>query len=173
MGGEGKRWRPYLLAATYLALTGEAEVPDDVQRAAIAVECFHKASLVHDDIQDNDKERYGKPTINALYGVPIAINVGDILLGEGYRLLSQCDARALTAVAADAHIALCKGQGMELEWSVSPRPLTLDWVLEIFCNKTVPAFEVSLVLGLICAGDDEVLRRIFHQYSRYRISVIG
>ena len=32
---------------------------------------------------------------------------------------------------------------MELEWSVSPRPLTLDWVLEIFCNKTVPAFEVS------------------------------
>lgn len=143
-----------------------AEVPDDVQRAAIAVECFHKASLVHDDIQDNDKERYGKPTINALYGVPIAINVGDILLGEGYRLLSLCDARALTAVAADAHIALCKGQGMELEWSVSPRPLTLDWVLEIFCNKTVPAFEVSLVLGLICAGDDEVLRRIFHQYSR-------
>ena len=166
MGGEGKRWRPYLLAATYLALTGGAEVPDDVQRAAIAVECFHKASLVHDDIQDNDKERYGKPTINALYGVPIAINVGDILLGEGYRLLSQCDARALTAVAADAHIALCKGQGMELEWSVSPRPLTLDWVLEIFCNKTVPAFEVSLVLGLICAGDDELLRRIFHQYSR-------
>lgn len=55
---------------------------------------------------------------------------------------------------------------MELEWSVSPRPLTLDWVLEIFCNKTVPAFEVSLVLGLICAGDDELLRRIFHQYSR-------
>ena len=131
MGGEGKRWRPYLLAATYLALTGGAEVPDDVQRAAIAVECFHKASLVHDDIQDNDKERYGKPTINALYGVPIAINVGDILLGEGYRLLSLCDARALTAVAADAHIALCKGQGMELEWSVSPRPLTLDWVLEM------------------------------------------
>ena len=37
--------------------------------------------------------------------MPIAINVGDILLGEGYRLLSLCDARALTAVAADAHIA--------------------------------------------------------------------
>ncbi|WP_165154409.1 polyprenyl synthetase family protein [Parabacteroides sp. ZJ-118] len=166
MGGEGKRWRPYLLAATYLALTGETEAPADVQRAAIAVECFHKASLVHDDIQDNDKERYGKPTINALYGVSIAINVGDILLGEGYRLLSQCDARTLTAVAADAHIALCRGQGMELEWSVSPRSLTLDWVLEIFCNKTVPAFEVSLMLGLICAGDDEGLRQVFHTYSR-------
>ncbi len=165
MGGEGKRWRPYLLAATYLALTGGLRFRTMYSGPLLRWNVSIKASLVHDDIQDNDKERYGKPTINALYGVPIAINVGDILLGEGYRLLSLCDARALTAVAADAHIALVR-QGMELEGSVSPRPLTLDWVLEIFCNKTVPAFEVSLVLGLICAGDDEVLRRIFHQYSR-------
>lgn len=166
MGGDGKRWRPYLVAATYLALSGETEVPADVQRTAIAVECFHKASLVHDDIQDNDKERYGKPTVNARYGTPIAINVGDILLGEGYRLLARCEAGNLIAAAADAHIALCKGQGMELEWSLSPRPLTLDFILDIFCNKTVPAFEVSLLLGLICAGDDERLREIFHDYSR-------
>ena len=37
MGGEGKRWRPYLLAATYLALTGETEVPESVRKAAIAI----------------------------------------------------------------------------------------------------------------------------------------
>lgn len=166
MGGDGKRWRPYLVAATYLALTGEMEAPLDVQRSAIAVECFHKASLIHDDIQDNDRERYGKPTVNALYGDAIAINVGDILLGEGYRLLSRCKAGQLVAVAADAHIALCKGQGMELEWSTAPRPLQMDFVLDIFCHKTVPAFEVSLLLGLICAGDDEELREIFHEYSR-------
>lgn len=166
MGGDGKRWRPYLLAATYLALSDQPGVSADVRRAAIAVECFHKASLVHDDIQDNDTERYGKPTVNALYGVPIAINVGDILLGQGYRLLAQCDEKALVTAAADAHIALCKGQGMELEWSASPRPLTMDFVLDIFCNKTVPAFEVSLLLGLICAGDDAELRLIFRAYSR-------
>lgn len=166
MVGEGKRWRPYLLAAAYLALSGETEVSPDAKRAAIAVECFHKASLVHDDIQDNDAERYGRPTVNALYGIPIAINVGDILLGEGYRLLAQCGSADLTSAAADAHIALCKGQGMELEWSISPRLLTLDFVLDIFSNKTVPAFEVSLLLGLICAGGDEVLRKVFHAYCR-------
>lgn len=166
IGGEGKRWRPYLLAATYLALSGQTCVNQDVRRAAIAVECFHKASLIHDDIQDNDTERYGQPTVNARYGTPIAINVGDILLGEGYRLLAQCEARRLISAAAEAHIALCKGQGMELEWSVSPRPLTMDFVLDIFCNKTVPAFEVSLLLGLICAGYDEELGKLFHVYSR-------
>ncbi|MDH6358469.1 polyprenyl synthetase family protein [Parabacteroides sp. PF5-9] len=166
LGGEGKRWRPYLLAAVYQSLSDEENIPEEVQLAAIAVECFHKASLVHDDIQDNDSIRYGKQTVNAIYGDSIAINVGDMLLGEGYRLLTRCGHMELLKVSAEAHIALCKGQGMELEWSRSPRPLTMDFVLDIFCNKTVPAFDVSLIMGLICGGDDEPLREILHQYSR-------
>ena len=55
---------------------------------------------------------------------------------------------------------------MELEWSLSPSPLTMDFVLEIFCNKTVPAFDVSLIMGVICAGDDPTLRNTLHAYSR-------
>jgi geranylgeranyl pyrophosphate synthase len=166
LAGDGKRWRPYLLVATYLSLRGGKEIPRDVQLAAMAVECFHKASLVHDDIQDNDTTRYGKPTVNAAHGIPVAINVGDILLGEGYRLLTDCGNRELIRVIADSHIALCKGQGMELEWSRSPGALTLDFVLDIFCNKTVPAFDVSLTMGVICAGDDPKLRRILRRYAR-------
>ncbi|MBO7419020.1 MAG: polyprenyl synthetase family protein [Bacteroidaceae bacterium] len=166
LSGDGKRWRPYLVAAVYTALTNEDRASDDVRRAAIAVECFHKASLVHDDIQDNDDERYGKPTIHKVYGVPLAINVGDYLLGQGYRILGGCESKGLIAAIAEAHVALCKGQGLELDWSKAPQPLTLDFVLDIFCNKTVPAFEVSLMLGLICAGDDKELRQVFHAYSK-------
>lgn len=166
LGGDGKRWRPYLLAATYLALTGEKEIPGEVQLAAIAVECFHKASLVHDDIQDNDTMRYGKQTVYAAHGTPVAINVGDILLGEGYRLLIGCSNMELIKVAADAHISLCKGQGMELAWSNTPGTLTMEFVLDIFCNKTVPAFDVSLIMGVICAGNNEELRKTLHHYSR-------
>lgn len=166
LGGDGKRWRPYLLAATYMALSGDKVIPEEVELAAIAVECFHKASLVHDDIQDNDSVRYGKQTVNAAYGIPIAINVGDMLLGEGYRLLTGSGKIELVKVIADSHVSLCKGQGMELEWSVSPRALTMDFVLDIFCNKTVPAFDVSLIMGLICAGDDPELRQTLHNYSR-------
>lgn len=165
LGGYGKRWRPYLLVATYMALYGEKNIPREVQLAAIAVECFHKASLVHDDIQDNDTVRYGKQTVNATCGIPIAINVGDILLGEGYRLLAQCNNVELIKVAADAHIALCKGQGMELEWSKSPRPLTMEFVLDIFRNKTVPAFDVALIMGGICAGENKALQDTLHSYS--------
>lgn len=166
LGGDGKRWRPYLLAATYQALSHDNEFPNAVQLAAVAVECFHKASLVHDDIQDNDSERYGKQTVNSAYGVPVAINVGDMLLGEGYRLLVETGTMELIKVASEAHIALCKGQGMELEWSLSPRSLTMDFVIDIFCNKTVPAFDVSLIMGIICSGDDLALRGVLHTYSR-------
>ena len=166
LGGDGKRWRPYLLASTYLVLSGEKEIPEIVQLAAIAVECFHKASLVHDDIQDNDMMRYGKQTVNAAHGIPVAINTGDLLLGEGYRLLTGCGNIDLMKVAADAHISLCKGQGMELEWSSAPRALTMDFVLEIFCNKTVPAFDVSLIMGVICAGGDLKLQTTLHNYSQ-------
>lgn len=166
MGGEGKRWRPYLLAATYLALSGEKVAPNNIMLAAIAVECFHKASLVHDDIQDKDSQRYGKPTVHAQHGEHIAINVGDMLLGEGYRILAQCENMELIKIIAEAHVSLCKGQGMELEWSRSPKELTMDYVIDIFCNKTVPAFEVALLMGAVCANADNSVLQILKKYSQ-------
>ena len=167
LSGDGKRWRPYLLVCAYKALTGQREIPETLRLAATAIECFHKASLVHDDIQDNDAFRNNRPTVHAAHGVAIAINTGDVLLGEGYRLLSLCGSIELIRVAAAAHVALCKGQGMELEWSRSPVELALEDVLEIFSNKTVPAFRVALDFGLICAGvTDKTMENILHTYSQ-------
>lgn len=161
----GKRWRPYLLCAVYQALTGDKRMNEDVHRAAVAVECFHKASLIHDDIEDKDLTRYDQPTVNALYGDAYAINVGDALLGIGYRILAQSNNVELVRLIADAHASLCKGQGAELEWCANPRHIDLDFSLEIFKNKTVPAFEVSLLLGLACTGNHVHLRPMLKAYS--------
>ncbi|MCR5432780.1 MAG: polyprenyl synthetase family protein [Bacteroidaceae bacterium] len=163
MSGEGKRWRPYLLAAVWQALTGKTEMTDDVHRAAVAVECFHKASLIHDDIEDQDKTRYGQPTINALYGDAFAINAGDALLGLGYRILAQSNNAELLRLIAEAHIKLCKGQGEELSWNGTS--VDMPFVMNIFRNKTVPAFEVSLMLGLSCTGNFAHLRPMLKTYS--------
>ena len=163
MSGEGKRWRPFLLAAVWQALTGKTEMTTDLHRAAVAVECFHKASLIHDDVEDKDDTRYGQPTINALYGDAFAINVGDALLGQGYRILAQSNNAELLRLIADAHVKLCCGQGDELMWDNSP--VTMDFVINIFRNKTVPAFEVSLMLGLSCTGNFAHLRPMLTAYS--------
>lgn len=165
MSGEGKRWRPFLLAAVWQALMGKSEMTEDVHRAAVAVECFHKASLIHDDIEDKDMCRYGNPTVNAKYGDNFAINAGDALLGEGYRILAASNNAELVRLIADAHMKLCKGQGAELEWSTNPRPIDMEYVTFISRNKTVPAFEVSLLLGLSCTGNFVHLRPIIQQYS--------
>ncbi len=163
MSGEGKRWRPFLLSAVWQALTGKSEMTIDVHRAAVAVECFHKASLIHDDVEDRDVERYGQPTINALYGDAFAINVGDALLGLGYRILARSNNAELLRLIADAHVKLCRGQGEELMWDKSL--VTMDQVMAIFRNKTVPAFEVSLMLGLSCTGGYAHLRPMLSAYS--------
>lgn len=157
---DGKRWRPFLAVCVWKALQSDPEaIPDlDVHRIAIAVECFHKASLVHDDIEDADDERYGAPTLHALHGIPIALNVGDLLLGDGYRLIGECAAApervaAMLRAAAAGHRTLCHGQGTELRWSREPGPLPSTAVLEIFRQKTSPAFDVALQLGAMLAGE--------------------
>jgi geranylgeranyl diphosphate synthase type II len=84
----GKRLRPLLTVLTYEAFNGHTK-GDHLNNLALSVECFHKASLIHDDIEDDDDIRYGKETLHATHGIPVAINIGDLLIGEGYRLLTE------------------------------------------------------------------------------------
>ncbi len=168
----GKRWRPFLAVCAYKALQEdpEAPLPDDLRKVAIAVECFHKASLIHDDIEDNDAERYGKPALHAAHGVPVALNVGDLLIGEGYRLIALSQAPAavkarMLRVAAEGHRTLCLGQGAELEAVQQKQPLSVRQVLEIFRQKTAPAFEVALNLGAAYAGAPPELTDVLSRYS--------
>jgi geranylgeranyl pyrophosphate synthase len=155
----GKRWRPFLAVAAFQALRNNVgqPLPDDLRKIAVAVECFHKASLIHDDIEDNDAQRYGEKTLHEEFGVAVALNVGDLLIGEGYRLIAACKSSAeqkseMIRVAAAGQRELCRGQGAELCWMREPQPLTQHQVLDIFRKKTAPAFEVALRLGAIFAG---------------------
>jgi len=169
----GKRWRPFLAVAAFQALSGHAEAqwPEDLKKIAVAVECFHKASLVHDDIEDNDAKRYGEKTLHEEHGVPVALNVGDLLIGEGYRLLAACKAPShakveMLRVAAEGQRELCRGQGAELVWTRRPGILTPVQVVDIFRQKTAPAFEVALRLGAIYAGQHEGCEEVLGAYSR-------
>jgi geranylgeranyl pyrophosphate synthase len=172
LAADGKRWRPFLTVCAYKALRDNAEdpMPEALQKIAVAVECFHKASLVHDDIEDNDAERYGRQALHVEHGVPIALNVGDLLVGEGYRLLAECDVPAsvrgeLVRIAAAGHRELCLGQGAELAWTRSPCSLSVDQVLEIFRRKTSPAFRVALSLGAALGGADVETQDVLRRYS--------
>lgn len=169
----GKRWRPFLAACAWRALQEdiEAPFPRGFKKLAIAVECFHKASLIHDDIEDDDDTRYGKATMHAEHGLPIALNVGDLLIGEGYRLIAESEASpsamaSLIRIAAEGQRQLCIGQGAELHWMREPNVLHPSDVVEIFARKTAPAFEVALQLGAAYAGAGDDIGAVLTEYSQ-------
>ena len=178
----GKRSRPLITLATYDALKGgkgtlsEAglDLPDQVKRTALAIETFHKASLVHDDIEDDDAYRYGHETLHRVHGTGVAINIGDYLIGLGYRLVSRerkvlggdCAADILDKLA-DAHLKLSEGQGAELLWrDASEKTLTPLDALKIYALKTSPAFEAALYAGARLAGPVEHYEKMIVDFSR-------
>lgn len=184
-GKGGKYSRPFITLATYDAIQGGlatlpdgAEVvsqfSDSILRAAISIEMFHKASLVHDDIEDDDVFRYGQPTMHRQYGLPTAINVGDYMIGMGYRLVSR-DAASLGAdVAVDildllagSHLRLSEGQGAELLWrDAREKRLTPLDALKVYALKTAPAFEAALLTGARLAGKIDDLAEPLKLFSR-------
>jgi geranylgeranyl diphosphate synthase type II len=178
----GKRSRPFITLAVYDALNGAhatfspegLNLPDPVKRAALAIETFHKASLVHDDIEDDDTFRYGRETLHRQYGVGAAINVGDYLIGLGYRLVSRERKELGAEVAADvldkladAHLKLSEGQGAELLWrDAAEKSLTPLDALKIYALKTAPAFEAALYTGARLAGDVAPYEKMIGDFSR-------
>jgi geranylgeranyl diphosphate synthase, type II len=165
----GKRLRPLLTVLAYDAFSSQTDTYD-LNRLALSVECFHKASLIHDDIEDDDDTRYGKETLHARYGVPIAINIGDLLIGEGYRLLTECNLppdalRDCLKIVSLGHRALSIGQGTELIALKNHQCLSLKDILQVFENKTAAAFKVSLLLGARAAGADSISLEMLEQFS--------
>ncbi len=77
LGSGGKRVRSNLLIESVVAMDGVAGIANG---AAAAVELFHNATLVHDDIQDGDRLRRGVPALWVSVGVNQAINAGDMML---------------------------------------------------------------------------------------------
>lgn len=155
----GKRLRPLLTVLAYEAFSSQPDM-QILEHLAMSVECFHKASLIHDDIEDNDTSRYGRETLHKKYGIPVAINIGDLLIGEGYRLLAGSDlapdlTKECLMVISQGHKTLSIGQGKELLARMKGKVLPLDEVLTVFEQKTAAAFKVSLVLGAVAAGTDK------------------
>src|SRR5437667_9123227 len=179
----GKRSRPFITLAAYDALKGGkatlaadgVDLSDSVKRAALAIETFHKASLVHDDIEDDDSYRYGQATLHRQHGIGTAINVGDYLIGLGYRLVSRERKSLGSDVAADildkladAHLKLSEGQGAELLWrDAKDKTITALDALKIYALKTSPAFEAALYSGIRLAGPAEIYDKMVTDYSRH------
>ncbi|RBP09038.1 geranylgeranyl diphosphate synthase type II [Roseiarcus fermentans] len=116
----GKGIRPALLIASCRAFGGAL---NDALPSAAALELLHNAFLIHDDIQDQSETRRGVPCLHAELGVPLAINVGDAMMANAFRMLWDNIALLGPGTAARVldefdHLTSesLEGQALELGW---------------------------------------------------------
>lgn len=142
----GKLLRPALVLFTAEELGGTAE---DAMPAAVALELVHGFSLIHDDVQDRDEIRRGRPSVWSVWGVPQAINAGDLMHVLAMRAAVGAGAE-VARVLVDATGEMIEGQSMDL--SFEDRFVSPTKVLAMIDRKTGALFRCAFELGGVCAG---------------------
>ncbi len=165
----GKRLRPVLVLATTELFSGsdDAALPAgkaDALAAAVAIECLHTYSLIHDDLpcMDNDDLRRGRATAHKQFDEATALLAGDALLTHAFALLAENYAAqpqlatALVRALADAAGSrrLIGGQ-MEDLLAEKKADATADELEFIHLNKTAAMIEAALVMGGLIGGAKE------------------
>lgn len=162
----GKRLRPVLVlsAAELFAATAAYDSAADPVPAAVAIECVHTYSLIHDDLpcMDNDDLRRGRPTAHRQFDEATALLAGDALLTHAFALLAEAYAdrpvlaHALIRELADAAGSrrLIGGQMEDLlaEKKANATAAELEF---IHLNKTAAMIEAALVMGGLIGGANE------------------
>ena len=172
--GGGKRIRPVLTLAVSDMLGG---LSSDAEYAALAVECVHNYSLIHDDLpcMDNDDLRRGCATCHKVYGEDIALLAGDGLLNTAFEILSADNGFESLSPSARLEIIRCLsgasgvlgmigGQVVDLQ-AENRSDITADELLYLHKNKTGALIRAAVRCGAICGGADSSITAALDEYA--------
>jgi len=158
--GGGKRLRAFLVIHSCNIFDVQKET---AIQSAMAIECLHAYSLVHDDLpcMDDDALRRGKPTVHVKWNEAIATLTGDALQTLAFELIA-----CLPRVDADRKIELLKklakasgmqgmvlGQAQDIQAEKSERNLNLDDISLLQRNKTGALIEWSAIAGAVLSDN--------------------
>jgi len=149
----GKMIRPGLVL---LAGRCCGKITDEHISVAAIVEMIHNATLLHDDVIDEGKQRRGLPTINSLWGNESAVLLGDFLLSRAFKMCAELKPKTAKHIAAAA-VRICEGEmrqvGQKHRWQLSEKEY-----LDVITEKSAVLFSCSCHLGgqLAGAGESQV-----------------
>ncbi|HAM16711.1 MAG TPA: polyprenyl synthetase [Eggerthellaceae bacterium] len=156
----GKRHRPLICFAACMAVGGS---PERALSAAAAIEHFHTAALIHDDIADEAELRRGEPCLHLREGLGLAINMGDLGLQlvngtvvKDPDLDNDTKVRVLTELI-DMTRRTIEGQALDIGWArdgrydIAPE----DYLVMATCKTAHYSGAVPLAIGAIIGGGTE------------------
>lgn len=156
----GKRIRPVLCALGCALVGGD---PEDARGVGAALESFHAAALIHDDIEDGALLRRGAAAYHVREGIPLAVNAGDYGLAMAFSLVFD-DAGMSESVRLRILLELTEmakrtieGQAVDIGWSRDGRlDITVDDYLFMAGEKSAYySCAAPLALGAIIGGGDD------------------
>ncbi len=168
LSASGKMMRGGMLLQACRAVGGD---PEAILHAAAGTEYGHLASLIHDDLMDQDEMRRGQSTVWRQYSPDVAILVGDLFIFETFHCLSLCRhrvsaervARTLEIISR-ACIELCLGQAMEAPFIQNCAARSADYI-EMIRHKTGSLFRAALESGAILGGGTETQVQALREYG--------
>ena len=161
----GKMLRPFLLVESARIVGGDV---NKIIKPAVGVESAHIASLMHDDIIDNDDIRRGKPSSHVIYGQNDTIVAADALIFDLFATLAECAKLGIPSnrvvrsveLAAEAGKFLCEGQVLEGRIK-KDHNYAFNTYLQMIEWKTAVLFKtVCEVGGILGGGNPEICNKL-------------
>lgn len=143
---EGKRLRPLLVILSAESVGANRK---KIMPLALAFEFMHTATLVHDDIIDQDDARRDRPAIHKKWSVNQAILTGDALIALAVGLSSPYGEDIMKTVANSA-LELCDGENMDI--SFSPQMMTEESYFRRIRKKSASLFKAATYTGALAGG---------------------
>ena len=141
------------------------EPTESLVNLAAAVELIHSASLIHDDIIDEERMRRGRSTLHREHGNQTAVLVGDILYAQSFSLITSLKTPrwdrhlAIYRLYCDTTRNMCLGEIIEQRILAEDRSVDLAEYLDILKNKTAILMSACCRSGAILAEADEASTR--------------
>lgn len=147
----GKRIRP--LCVLLASRLGGREMDGDVRQVAMACELVHAATLLHDDVIDDSRERRGEPASRVLFGNSASILAGDYLLVMALRLVARAEGGVLMGDLLETMNAIVAAEALQLERRGRFVPDRAIY-LQVVRGKTAALFAWGLRAGATLGGLD-------------------
>ncbi|MFH1437856.1 MAG: polyprenyl synthetase family protein [Pseudomonadota bacterium] len=152
--GGGKRIRPAIVLGLHRVFGGE---DGKALGFAAAVELIHNASLVHDDIQDQDEYRRGKHAAWKKFTTSQAINLGDVLFATAFEVFMKSDLpepikMEIVRLTMRAVGELVNGQVQEIIFR-NGAEVTVDNYLSMVGGKTGSLFRLATRGAMVLTGN--------------------